>query len=226
MIKKELLAAVFALVCASAASTATSRTMVPLRSDALQHGMATAEDDVQDRERERAASRLYDGALKYYKTEVYWKAARELITILDYYPAYSKIDGVLMHLGESLFNMQMYDSASRMFRYLATKYPNSAHLGEALHGLQRINYEAGDLEESQKIYHGIIARFGKSEIIDGAHYYGGMGYFQMQNYDSTTALMSRISSRSRYFDYGLYTTGLALLKKKTSTSQSKPFEGC
>ncbi len=171
-------------------------------------------DNVQDREMERAASRLYDGAMKYYKAESYWKASRELITILDFYPAFSEIDGVLMHLGESLYNMRMYDSASRMFRYLATKYPNSAHLAEALHGLQRVNYQSGDLIESLKIYNGFAPKFASEDIIDGAHYFGGMAYFQMQNFDSTVTALSRISFRSKYYDYGLYTTGLALLKKK------------
>jgi outer membrane protein assembly factor BamD (BamD/ComL family) len=180
----------------------------------LSTAQAAPIDNVQDREMERAASRLYDGAMKYYKTEAYWKAARELITILDFYPAFSEIDGVLMHLGESLYNMRMYDSASRMFRYLATKYPNSPYLAKALHGLQRVNYQSGDLIESLKIYNGFASRFASEEIIDGAHYFGGMAYFQMQNFDSTVAALTKISMRSKYYDYGLYTTGLALLKKK------------
>jgi len=192
----------------------------------LTSAQAMPVDNVQDREMERAASRLYDGAMKYYKTEAYWKAARELITILDFYPAYSKIDGVLLHLGESLYNMRMYDSASRMFRYLATKYPNSLHLAEALHGLQRVNYQSGDLIESLKIYNGFASRFASEEIIDGAHYFGGMAYFQMQNYDSTVTALAKISIRSKHYDYGLYTTGLALLKKKVSTNRSRSFASC
>jgi len=202
-------------------NAATASLLAPAGNDA-----AASIDEVQDRELERAASRLYDGALNYYKTEAYWKAARELITILDYYPAYSKIDGVLMHLGESLYNMHMLDSASRMFRYLATKYPNSVYLGEALQGLQRIYYETGDYEESLKIYNTIAGGFAEQEIVDGAHYFGGMAYFQMQNYDSTVAAMARISPRSRHFDFGLYTTGLALLKKKAFPNQSRLFADC
>ena len=182
--------------------------------------------EVQDREMEKAASRLYEGALRFYKQASYWKAARELITILDYYPAYSKIDGVLIYLGESLYNMQLYDPASRMFRYLATKYPNSRHLSQALHGLQRVYYQTGDVEESLKFYHDIVARFPSDETIDGAHYYGGMTYFQMQNDDSTVAALGKLRPRSEYFDVGLYTTGLALLKKKASTNRSKPFANC
>jgi len=192
----------------------------------LTTGQAAPVDNVQDREMERAASRLYDGAMKYYKTEAYWKAARELITILDFYPAFSEIDGVLMYLGESLYNMRMYDSASRMFRYLATKYPNSPHLAEALHGLQRVYYQSGDLNESIKIYTGFASRFTNEEIIDGAHYFGGMAYFQMQNFDSTVAALSKVSTRSKHYDYGLYTTGLALLKKKASPNRSRHFAGC
>jgi tetratricopeptide (TPR) repeat protein len=207
------------IVVASTSTTAYSKEM-------RLHGLPATRDAVQDRELERAASRLYDGALKYYKAEAYWKAARELITILDYYPAYSKIDGVLMHLGESLYSMRMYDSASRMFRYVATKYPNSAHLGESLHGLQRIFYEAGDYVESLKIYNNLVDRAAGNPVIDGAHYYGGMAYFQLQSYDSTIVMLAKISPRSSYFDYGLYTAGLALLKKKALLNRSRSFASC
>jgi TolA-binding protein len=214
------------LAVAGLGMAATTHASERFPRDAWTGGATLSGESVQDRELEKAAARLYEGALDYYQKAAYWKAARELITILDYYPAYSKIDGVLLHLGESLYNMHMYDSASRMYRYLATKYPNSRHLSQALEGLQRIHCLNGELEESLKIYQGIAARFPDNEIIDGAHYHAGMAYFQMQNYDSTIAAFGRISSRSQYFDYGLYTTGLALLKKKASTSRLPRFKNC
>lgn len=171
-------------------------------------------DEVQDRELDRAAARMYDSALRLYETASYWKAARELATILDYYPAYRDIDGVLVYLGESLSHMQMYDSASRMFRYVASKHPNSRYLAQARHGLQRVYYQTGNVDESLKIYADLIGLGASEEIVDGVHYYGGLAHYQKHDYDSAAVALSKIRSRSDYFDYGLYATGLAFLKKK------------
>ena len=78
-----------------------------------------------DRNMERVAQRLYKSALKFYQDRAYWKAARELIILLDYYPSFSDADGVLCHLGESLYSMDMYKSSHKMFRFLVTKFPQS-----------------------------------------------------------------------------------------------------
>lgn len=182
--------------------------------------------EVQDRDLDKVVSRLYRTALRFYDEASYWKAARELITILDYYPAYREIDGVLIYLGESLYQMQMYDSASRMFRYVATKYPKSVYLAQALHGLQRLYYQTAEVEESLKIYTGIVARFPNDETIDGVYYYGGLAYYQKHDYDNAIVVLSKVRSSSQYFDFGLYTTGLAFLKKKASPSRLMPFANC
>lgn len=222
VIKENLLKISWAWMMALFMSSITPAMGSPQAAESERRHLA-ASDEVKDREMELAATRLYDGALRYYRDGLYWKAARELITILDFYPAFSKIDGVLIHLGEALDNMQMYNSASRMFRYLATKYPESRHLSQALHGLQRASYHAGDFEESLKIYGGLIGRLPDQETMDGAHYYAGQALFQAQNYDSTVVALGKIQPRSRHYDHGLYTTGLALLKKKASMSRFTRF---
>ncbi len=179
-----------------------------------------------DHDMDKAVARLYRSALKYYDEKAYWKAARELIILLDYYPTFSQADGVLCHLGESMYQMTMYKSAAKMFRFLLTKYPNSKYLPRALFGLQRIYYQTDDYDESLKIFSGIVARFPDDDIIDGARYHAGMAYYHQRDYDNTIAALNKVRARSEYFDHSLYTVGLAYLKKKWSTRPSPHSASC
>lgn len=176
-----------------------------------------------DHDMDKAASRLYRSALKLYDEKAYWKTARELIILLDYYPAFSQADGVLCHLGESMYEMTMYKSAAKMFRFLLTKYPQSKYLPRALLGLQRIYYQTEDYGESLKIFSGVLARFPDDDIIDGARYHAGMAYYHQRDYDNTITTLNKVRARSEYFDHSLYTVGLSYLKKKWST---RPLPRC
>jgi TolA-binding protein len=179
-----------------------------------------------DHDMDKAASRLYRNALRFYQDQAYWKAARELILLIDYYPAFSQTDGVLYHLGESLYEMGMYKSAAQMFRFLLTKHQKSEYIGQALYGLQRIHYQTENYEESLQIFSGIAARFADGEIIDGARYHAGMAYYNQRDYDNCIASLSGVRSRSEYFDYSLYTVGLSYLKKKWSPRPLPHFASC
>jgi TolA-binding protein len=176
-----------------------------------------------DHDMDKAASRLYRSALKFYDEKAYWKAARELIILLDFYPTFSQADGVLCHLGESMYEMTMYKSSAKMFRFLLTKYPQSKYLPEALLGLQRIYYQTEEYDESLKIFSGILAHFPDDDIIDSARYYAGMAYYHQRDYDNTIATLNKVRARSEYFDHSLYTVGLSYLKKKWST---RPLPRC
>ena len=167
-----------------------------------------------DRNMERVAQRLYKSALKFYQDRAYWKAARELIILLDYYPSFSDADGVLCHLGESLYSMDMYKSSHKMFRFLVTKFPQSELVPQGLYGLQRIQYQAENYAESLKIYDALVANYPKSDLMGGIHYFGGMAHFHLHDYDQAIATLGKIGARSEYSDYGLYTLALAQLKKK------------
>ncbi len=168
-----------------------------------------------DRNMERVAQRLYKSALKYYYDRAYWKAARELIILLDYYPSFSEADGVLCHLGESLYSMEMFKSSHKMFRFLVTKFPQSEHVPQGLYGLQRIQYQAENYAESLKIYEALVVNYPKSDLMGGIHYFGGMAHFHLHDYDQAAATLSKIGSRNEYYDYGLYTISLSHLKKKS-----------
>lgn len=179
-----------------------------------------------DRNMDRAALRLYQNALKYYDEKAHWKAAREFIVLLDYYPAFSQADGVLYHLGESMYQMTMYKSAAKMFRFLLTKYPLSGYAAESLYGLQRISYQTENHAECLNIYSGLVTKFNDDEVIDGARYYAGMSYYGQRDYDNAIATLNKVRARSEYFDHSLYTVGLAYLKKKQSTRLLPPYENC
>ena len=52
---------------------------------------------------ERAATSIFNKALENYQKGIFWKCALDLVVILDYYPQFSKIDGVLFYLGNCLY---------------------------------------------------------------------------------------------------------------------------
>jgi len=183
-------------------------------------------EQLQDHNMDKAAQRLYRNALKYYDEKANWKAARELIILLDYYPAFSQADGVLHHLGESMYQMAMYKSSAKMFRFLLTKYPQSKYVAQALYGLQRISYQTENYAECLKIFSGIVGKFSDDDIVDGARYYAGMSYYNQRDYDNAITALSKVRSRSEYFDHSLYTVGLAYLKKKWSTRPLPRYANC
>ncbi|MFQ5630611.1 MAG: tol-pal system YbgF family protein, partial [bacterium] len=173
---------------------------------------------------ERIAMRLFRTAIEKFDDKAHWYATRELIILLDFYPAFSKTDGVLYYLGESLYEMDMYKSASRMFRYLITTYPQSEYLPKTLLSLQKLHYNTQELENSLNYYVGITTRFPKDDVLDGSYYYGGMAFFHQKKYDDAIKALGRVRSRSDYYDYGLYTVGLCFLKKKIFNNRLKSLE--
>lgn len=163
---------------------------------------------------ERVAMRLFRAAVEKYEDQAYWYATRELIILLDFYPTFSKTDGVLYYLGACLYEMDMYKSSSKMLRYLITNYPQSEYLPETLLSLQKLHYNTHELENSLNYFIGMSTRFPDDDVMDGSYYYGGMAFFHQKNYDEAIRALGRVSSRSEFYDYGLYTVGLCFLKKK------------
>src|SRR5262245_10691566 len=199
-----------ALACAWCTSTGVLGHALP----APKHAAPATIERTVDRNMEKVAQRIYRNAQQFYFDRAYWKAARELIILLDYYPAFKQADGVLCHLGESLYSMDMFNSSHKMFRFLVTKFPESEFVPQGLFGLQRIQYQAENHEQSLKIHDAFVAKYPDSGLLDGVHYFGGMSQFHRRDYDSAMELLAKIGTRSEYYDYGLYTIGLCQLKKK------------
>ena len=175
----------------------------------------------QEKSLERIATRLFQTAVEKFDDKAYWHAVRELIILLDFYPTFSKTDAVLYYLGECLYEMDMYKSAAKMFRYLVTNFPQSDYLPKSLLSLQKLHYNTQELENSLNYFVGITTRFPDDDVLDGAYYYGCMTYFHQKKYDEAIKALGRIRSRSAYYDYGLYTVGLSFLKKKIFSNPSK-----
>ena len=198
------------LVCTALNAFASVAVSRPVTSGALSVTMQ------QEKSLERVATRLLSTAVEKFDDKAYWHATRELIILLDFYPSFSKTDGVLYYLGESLYQMEMYNSAAKIFRYMAANYPQSDYLPKTLLSLQKLHYNVQEMENSLNYFVGITTRFPDDEVLDGAYYYGGMAYFHQKNYDEAIKALGRVRSRSEYYDYGLYTVGLSFLKKKHS----------
>ncbi|MFQ5707087.1 MAG: tol-pal system YbgF family protein [bacterium] len=174
---------------------------------------------VQDRAKlvvNRAALNLYKKALDNYEEEVYWKSALDLIVLLDYYPKFSKMDGVVYHLGSCLYEMDMFAAADRLFRYLLKATPRTPLLPKALLGLQKIYYKRKNYRQSLKFYKALEAHYSHSNIIGESRYYAGQSYYYLKNYNLVPEILGHVGSKSEFYPFALYTTGLAQLKKKMS----------
>ncbi len=167
-----------------------------------------------DRDIEKASLRIFQNAIEQYKNKEYWKAARELVIILDFYSEFSQIDGVVFYIGECLYKMNMYKSAERMYQYFVENFHGSNFTPRAYLGLQKIQYSAGGYEKSIQFYNRIVENYGDSKARDGAQYYCGMAYYHLQEFDPAIEALSQINNSSEFYDYGLYTTALSYLKKK------------
>ena len=167
-----------------------------------------------DRDMEKASLRLFKDAIDQYRNKEYWKAARDLVIILDFYSQFSQIDGVVFYIGECLYSMNMYRSAERMYQFLVENYGGSDFTPRAYLGLQKIQYNAGNYEKSIQFYNRIVENYGGSKARDGAQYYCGMAYYHLQEFDPAIAAFDEIKHTSDFYDYGLYTSALSYLKKK------------
>ncbi|MFQ5865665.1 MAG: tol-pal system YbgF family protein [bacterium] len=174
----------------------------------VQQGKSTAEID-------RLALYLYNEAVKKYEKKLYWKSAVDLIVILDFYTEFTKLDDVIYLLGNCLYEMGMYDGADRMYRYLLKTIPRTPNLPDALLGLQKVFYQKKDYKKSLRFYRALEAHYSHFNGINESRYYAGQAYFHLGNYTLVPQILRHVSTRSEFYAFGLYTSGLAHLKKKT-----------
>jgi TolA-binding protein len=175
---------------------------------------ASAQQGQSRTEIERAAIQLYNEAVKKYQKKLYWKSAVDLIVILDFYSKFSRLDDVIYLLGNSLYEMGMYDGANRMYRYLLKAVPKTPHVANTILGLQKVLYQKKDYKNSLKFYKALETHYSNFDGINESRYYAGQAHFHLQNYTLVPQLLKHISSRSEFYPFGLYTSGLVQLKKK------------
>lgn len=163
---------------------------------------------------QRVAMHLYRKALDKYKEDLYWKSALDLIVLLDFYPEFSKMDGVIYHLGNCLYELNMLEGADRLYRYLLRSIPKTPLLPDALLGLQKVYYKKKNYQQSLRFYKALEAHYSNDEIIYESRYYAGQSYYHLSNYVLVPEIIAHIDKNSEFYPFGLYTSGLAYLKKK------------
>ncbi|RKY81157.1 hypothetical protein DRQ00_00500 [candidate division KSB1 bacterium] len=169
-----------------------------------------------DLELEHAASKLLTKSQAYFEKGEYWKAAQDMILIMDYYPDYSRLDEVIYTLGNCLFQMELFKASEKIYRYLILNIRNSSFVPYALYGLERIYYETKQYERAIEYFHLLRKRFPNITVDEGIYYYGGLSYFYLEDYDNAILILSAIDNKSEYWGYALYTRSLAYFKKKIS----------
>jgi len=165
---------------------------------------------------EHLAYRTFKEGLRQYEAGAYWKAAKEFIVILDYYPSFSRLDATLYSLGECLYRMELYVASGRVFKHLVRTHPQSEWVPRALYGLERVAYQTKNLRDGVRYYEALREKYHNLDFEDGARYYAGQSHYELRNYDMAIAILEPIDPGSSFYDYALYTLGLAHLKKKAS----------
>jgi tetratricopeptide (TPR) repeat protein len=183
-------------------------------SEAIENGKMKRMGKQVENDLERASDRLLTEAMSEFERGNYWECARDLIIQLDFYPNYSKSDQVVFILGECLFEIGLYDGAEKLYKHLVKKYIRSPLLPRALLGLQKIEYVRGDQPRCIEFYNAIYRAVPEESIMDASRYYAGMSFYKIKDYNKAIQLLSLIDSKSEYYDYGQYSTALALLRLK------------
>lgn len=167
-----------------------------------------------DKEVKRAANQILSEGIELFNEAKYWKSARELIIIMDYYPDYERLDEVAYYLGQCLFEEDLPVSAIRMFKHLLTKYPQSRFFQATLLGLEKAYYHQENYKMALSVYFTILKRTPEDkELFNAACYFAGQSHFHLKNYDMAINVLKKIDDRSSYYDTALYTMALSYLKK-------------
>ena len=166
------------------------------------------------RELEKASEKLLFEAERLYEEDQFWECARDLIILLDFNPNYSKIDQAVFLLGDCLYQLGIMDGAKRIYRYLVKKYIRSPLLPRALLGLQRIEYDTGNYNRSIEFFNAISRGTPPRDILDVARYYAGLSFYHIKDYPNAIKTLRNIGENSPYYDYGLYSIGLSMLRMK------------
>ncbi len=168
---------------------------------------------------DRAATKVYKTAIDQMKSGNYWKAAQNLIVITDYYSDYRNLDAVLYNLGTCLFHLELYNASEKIFVYLIKNYLDSPYVANAVYGLERVYYTDKLYNKALTYFQVITEKFPTMNEMNGAYYYAGQSYFYLNDYTQSILTLRRVSSKSSFKGYALYTMGLGYLKKKISIRQ-------
>ena len=172
---------------------------------------------------EKKANALYKHARKQFDTKQFWQCSTDLISIVDNYAGYSKMAEVIYLLGKSLYELQVYSGADKMFRYLLREIEKNRFVPAAILGLQKCQYQLKDYHQSLKFYKALENHYPYFKGIDEARYYAGQTYFHLDEFNFALNVFQQVNSKSDFYPFSLYTTGLIQLKKKAFVRPSVSF---
>ncbi|MBD3288757.1 tetratricopeptide repeat protein [candidate division KSB1 bacterium] len=162
-----------------------------------------------------AAKQIYRQAVELYEEGSYWKCCRELIILMDFYTDFEKMDGVIFHIAECLYEEELNEAAVKMYKYLLKNYPKSEYFPKALFGIEKVNYNAEKYKETLSVYYQILKLVTDQEILNAARYFAGQSHYYLKNHDTALEILKQISNNTKYYDGALYTTALIYLRKKS-----------
>jgi len=166
-----------------------------------------------DKEFLRAANQILSDGINFFHEGEYWKSARELIILMDYYPDYDRIDEVVYYLGQCLFEEDLPVSALRMFKHLLKKFPASPLVPATLLGIEKTYYHQNNYKMALSVYFTILKRKpDDQELLNAACYFAGQSHYYLKNYDMAINVLKNIDEQSDYYDSALYTAALSYLK--------------
>ncbi|OQX89079.1 hypothetical protein B6D60_00170 [candidate division KSB1 bacterium 4484_87] len=166
-----------------------------------------------DKEMERAANKIFSSGVKLYNQGEYWRAAQELVIIMDYYPKFSQLDQVVTYLGKCLFQEELYSGSTRLYNFLIKKYRRSPMIPEALLGLENNYYAQRKYKQALRVYYVLIKKTRDQKVLNEASYLAGQSHYNLKNYDMAINVLKKIGDRSEFYANALYTTALCYLKK-------------
>ncbi len=206
------------ILCTLAIVVMTARDSVAFQITPLDSNKTLAVSIVQQEmtseQLEDAAEKLHKSAAKKFKKKAYWTSAVDLLSVLDFYPEFTKSDDITYLLANCFYEMSMYESADKMLRHLLKAYPKTPLVAEAILGLQKVWYQKRDYQTSLKFYKALESHYSDQKGIDESRYYAGQTYFQLEDYSLSLNILNRIKPKSSFYPFGLYTLGLMNLKKK------------
>ncbi len=178
------------------------------------HSSLKVNQDKVDKEIEKVANNQFKKAKEKYKEKLYSQSIIDLIVILDYYPDFSKLDELLYLLGSCLYEMEVFDGADLMYRYLLKKIPQTPLVPDVILALQKVYYHKNEYQQSLKFYNALEGHYSFHQVVDESRYYAGQAYYHLKNYNIVPSIIQQIKNDSEFYSFSLYTGGLIYLKKK------------
>lgn len=201
------------ILCLVADSIAANAVPFSLN-EANQDQTAIKKNREPDKDVVRAANQILREGIELYNEGAYWKSARELIILMDYYPEFERLDEVIYYIAQCLAEEDLPAAAIKMYNHLIKKYPKSPLNAASLLGLEKAYYRQRDYKLALSIYFTILKQKpNNNELLNAACYYAGLSHFNLKNYDMTINVLKKIDDRSSYYDCALYSTALSYLKK-------------